>query len=335
MKKYNQFEFFRFVGAFSVLTFHTAKNTDFYSKIPILFQNGTIWVYFFFVLSGFMLSYSYLNKEINIEHFYLTRFFKFYPLYIFSLLLLFIYSLKYKEKLIYSILMIQSLIFGKATDQNYNYSAWYLSVLAFLILIFPYFLIFLKKYSKYFTIFTVFITIYTYYTYSVFNEYTENTYIYHLINYFPLMHISSFVMGMLLFYKLKDINEKKCYSAFTVLYFLFLILFVQYNDIVPYFSTLISLSFVPLIAFLYLDNGITNKILANKFFVYLGNLSFSVYILHVPIYHIYRKYIHEIDSYYHFSVFFVIVFTFSNITKTFIENKGYKFLYEKYLNKAG
>ena len=48
MKKYNQFEIFRFIGAISVIIFHTARNTVFYNKIPILFQNGSIWVYFFF-----------------------------------------------------------------------------------------------------------------------------------------------------------------------------------------------------------------------------------------------------------------------------------------------
>ena len=72
MKKYNQFEIFRFIGAFTVLIFHTAKNTSFYSQVPSLFQNGTIWVYFFFVLSGFMLSYSHFNKDIDIQNFYVA-----------------------------------------------------------------------------------------------------------------------------------------------------------------------------------------------------------------------------------------------------------------------
>ena len=331
MKKYNQFEIFRFIGAFSVLIFHTAKDTSFYPQVPLLFQNGTIWVYFFFVLSGFMLSYSHLNKNIDIKKFYLTRLFKFYPLYFFSLLLLFVYSLKYKEKLIYSLLMIQSLIFGKATDQNYNYASWYLSVLAFLIIIFPYLLKFMKVHSKYFKCFTIFTVIYTYYVYLTFNKYSDNSYIYHLINYFPLMHLSSFVAGMLLFYYLKNINGKKYYSFLLLLYFLFLTLFIQYNKFIPYTSILISLSFVPLIMFLFLDSGFFSKILSNNFFVYLGSLSFPMYILHVPIYHIYRKYIHSIDNNFHFLIFFIIVFVASNGTKYFIENKYYKFLCSKYL----
>ena len=36
MKKYNQFEIFRFIGAFSVLFFHVAK---FDNNIPILYES--------------------------------------------------------------------------------------------------------------------------------------------------------------------------------------------------------------------------------------------------------------------------------------------------------
>lgn len=332
MKRYNQFEIFRFIGAFSVLVFHTAKPTPFYQKLPVIFQNGTIWVHFFFVLSGFMLSYSYFNRDINVRKFYLTRLFKFYPPYIFSLLLLFVYSFKYKEKLIYNIFLTQTLIFGKATDKNYNYAAWYLSALAFLILLFPYLQKYLKKNFRMFKYFTVFIAIYTYYTYLTFHKYSDNGYILHLINYFPLIHVSSFLIGMLLLHKLKNIPNRKHYSAFSVIYFLFLVLFVQYNSVIPYASVLISLSFVPLISFLFLDNGIVNKILGNKFFVYLGSLSFSIYILHVPVHHIYLKYINEINSNYSFIIFFLILFVISNLTKYFIEKKYYNFLCNKYLN---
>lgn len=333
MKKYNQFEIFRFLGAFTVLIFHTAKNTTFYPKLPLLFQNGTIWVYFFFLLSGFMLCNSYFNKnEISLKNFYLSRFFKFYPLYFFSLLLLFVYSLKYKEKLIFSILMIQSFILGRATDQHYNYSAWYLSVLMFLLVLFPFLLKFLKNSPKYFKYFVIIITVYTYYFFIVFNKYSSNNdYIQHLINYFPLVHISTFTLGMLVFYKIQNIEKKSKYSYFIIFYLIFLIFFVQFNKIIPYVSTLISLSFVPLILFLFLDNGIVSKFLSNNFFKYLGSLSFSIYILHVPLHHIYVTYINDINTNLHFFIFFIIVILFSIVSKIFIETKITKFLLSKYL----
>ena len=93
MKKYNQFEIFRFIGAISVIIFHTARNTDFYNKIPILFQNGSIWVYFFFVLSGFMLTYSYSDKEVNIKKFYIIYFFFLFFFVFFFIINLFFFFL--------------------------------------------------------------------------------------------------------------------------------------------------------------------------------------------------------------------------------------------------
>ena len=98
------------------------------------------------------------------------------------------------------------------------------------------------------------------------------------------MHVSSFVLGMELLNWIKKFKKRKLYSILVVLYFLFLILFNQYNIFVPYVSTLVTLGFVPLIVFLILDDGIVSNFLGNKFFVYLGNLSFSIYILHIPLY---------------------------------------------------
>lgn len=286
-------------------------------------------MYFFFVLSGFMLTYSYSDKEVNIKKFYLTRLFKFYPTYIFSLLLLFVYSIKYKEKLVYSIFMIQSLIWDKATNQNYNYSAWYLSVLAFLILLFPFFLILLKNFPKYSIYSAILLSAYN----LIFNKYSDNSYIYYLINYFPLMRIASFLLGMVLSYKLKNISTKKYFSFLIIFYFAALMLFIQYNKVILYSSTVISISFIPLITFLFLDKGFFSNFMGNKIFVYLGCLSYSMYILHVSIYHIYRKYFHEIDSVYHFFIFFIIIFVISIFSKLFIENMFYRYLSKRYLKE--
>ena len=328
MKKYNQFEIFRFIGAFSVLAFHESRDTSFFKKLPVILQNGPIWVYFFFLLSGFLLSYSYNNKELNIKKFYLIRFFKFYPLYIFSLLLLF----RLRTKMIYNIFLVQSWIFGKALD--YNSSAWNLSALSFLLILFPFLLKFQKKYSKQFLYFVIVVNVYTYYSYFSFVRYSDNIFIHHLINYLPLFHISTFILGMELFNQIKKFKEKKYYSFFIIFYFLFLTLFIQNNSIIPYMSILVSISFIPLISLLFLDKGLFSKFLSNKIFVYLGSLSFPIYILHVPIASSYKKYIHKIDSNFHFMIVFIIIFIISNIAKYFIENKYYKFLCSKYLGKA-
>lgn len=191
----------------------------------------------------------------------------------------------------------------------------------------------LKNFPKYSTYSAILLSAYTYYTYLIFNKYSDNLYIYHLINYFPLMHIASFLLGMVLSYKLKNISTKKYFSFLIIFYFAFLMLFIQYNKVILYSSTVISVSFIPLITFLFLDKGFFSNFMGNKIFVYLGSLSYSMYILHVPIYHIYRKYFHEIDNVCHFLIFFVIVFVISIFSKLFIENMFYRYLSKRYLKE--
>lgn len=204
---------------------------------------------------------------------------------------------------------------------------------SFLILLFPFFLKLLKNFPKYSIYSAILLSAYTYYTYLIFNKYIDNSYIYHLINYFPLMHIASFLLGMVLSYKLKNISTKKYFSFLIIFYFAFLMLFIQYNKVILYSSTVISVSFIPLITFLFLNKGFFSNFIGNKIFVYLGSLSYSMYILHVPIYHIYRKYFHEIDNVCHFFIFFIIIFVISIFSKLFIEDMFYKYLSEIYLKE--
>ena len=324
MKKYNQFEIFRFIGAFSVLCFHTTRHTVFFSKLPHLLQNGPFWVFFFFLLSGFLLTYVYSNKEFNMLHFYKTRFFKFYPVYFLSLILL----LKIRFNILYHVFLIQSWIFKR--PMNYNSSAWYLSTLVFLLLLFPLFLYFSK--NKYFSWFVICINLYTYYFYNYMLKFSfNNESIHELINYNPLMYIGTFTLGMLTYNIIKNFKSKKLYSLFILLYIGFLFIFVQYQKFKFYNSSVVALSFVPLIVLLFLDEGFFSKFLGNKFFVYLGSLSYSIYILHVPLYIIFKKFNNEITIDLQFLIYFILVFIISNLTKYFMENKYYGYLNKKYL----
>ena len=327
IKKYNQFEIFRFIGALSVLYYHATVHSSFsLGKIPFLLEHGIAWVFFFFLLSGFLLTYVYSNKNLDTRIFYKTRFFKFYPVYLLSLIL----TLKFKGTIIYNMLLVQSWIFNRSL--SYNSSAWYLSVLAFLLLLFPALLQFRK--NKYFAYFVLIINLYVYYFFNYLFKLNSNSgTVLEFIKYNPLMYISTFTLGMLLYDKIKNIKKRNIYSFFTIIYIIFL-LFAPYNKFLPYNSTVISLSFIPLIVFLYLDNGFFSKFLGNKVFIYLGSISYSIYILHRPLYILFEKFIGEIRTHADFAIYFLIVFFVSNLTKYFIENKFYQYLCKKYLNKA-
>src|SRR6185295_9036612 len=84
----------RFLAFFSVFLFHSFgkgsgaiyDHSAIYRKISWLFQNGNLGVNFFFVLSGFLITFLLLNerdlnKKIDVGSFYLRRILRIWPLY--------------------------------------------------------------------------------------------------------------------------------------------------------------------------------------------------------------------------------------------------------------
>jgi len=87
----------RFIAAFAVIITHielikSAFGLKHYWNNPILFNLGGLGVYFFFVLSGFLITYLLLTEKnntstINIKSFYIRRILRIWPLYYFILVL--------------------------------------------------------------------------------------------------------------------------------------------------------------------------------------------------------------------------------------------------------
>lgn len=85
----------RFIAFFSVFMFHSfhteydyIRQSGTYQMINSWFSYGDLGVNFFFVLSGFLITYLLLNEEklnrqINIPYFYVRRFLRIWPLYFF------------------------------------------------------------------------------------------------------------------------------------------------------------------------------------------------------------------------------------------------------------
>lgn len=80
----------RFFAAFHVLLFHTWAMRGL-TRAPAWFQRfasvGYVAVTFFFILSGFVLVYTYAGKDVELRQFWRARLARLYPVYLFSLLL--------------------------------------------------------------------------------------------------------------------------------------------------------------------------------------------------------------------------------------------------------
>jgi peptidoglycan/LPS O-acetylase OafA/YrhL len=81
----------RFLAAFNVVVFHFGGDAIAHLPRPaqLIFERGYVSVSFFFVLSGFILAYTYLNGEnpSSSSDFYRARFARVYPVYVLGFLL--------------------------------------------------------------------------------------------------------------------------------------------------------------------------------------------------------------------------------------------------------
>jgi peptidoglycan/LPS O-acetylase OafA/YrhL len=154
----------RFFAAFHVLLFHTQAMGAVFG--PIWFQRlssiGYVGVSFFFVLSGFILVYTYAGKSVSSREFWRARFARVYPAYAFALLLtapFFLFTVQHYNEIklpfmsfevahvklasALEILLLQAWVPPAAL--SWNSVGWSLSVEAFFYLLFPFLLV---RYSR-------------------------------------------------------------------------------------------------------------------------------------------------------------------------------------------
>lgn len=106
---FENLDFLRFIAFFTVFAGHTAFGTFLINRIHIDVINKFIWVFsqggtgvsFFFVLSGFLITYLLLKEKektgkINIRNFYVRRILRIWPLYYVTILFTFIIYPKVK-----------------------------------------------------------------------------------------------------------------------------------------------------------------------------------------------------------------------------------------------
>ncbi len=151
----------RFFAAFHVALFHMNEMGALTGPpwLKAFAGIGYVGVSFFFVLSGFILVYTYAGREIRLRDFWQARFARIYPAYVFSLLLTFpffyygalkmhvpFFAFSEQHFALASVLVLLLLqAWVPAAALAWNSVAWSLSVEAFFYLVFPFALV---KYSK-------------------------------------------------------------------------------------------------------------------------------------------------------------------------------------------
>jgi peptidoglycan/LPS O-acetylase OafA/YrhL len=269
---------FRFFTAFGIFLYHVSTNfltfddSVFLKKI---FDGSTIFMSGFFVLSGFILSHIYHDKDFtkneNLNDFYFKRLARIYPVYIFVTILYFLIfplvNIWDKIFFIMSDAFFMQSFFENLLRIGINNTNWSVAVEAFLYLTFP-FLIILSKNRIALLIFSLVLAIFT----TLNSIYFNNSYIY--AN--PFLRLSDFIIGILCYYY-KDLYLKLNYQKLVHLVAIALLIFICFISqehrmsfqifTIPLFGIWIINVFYS--KSIFYNNPITN---------YLGLISYSFYL---------------------------------------------------------
>ncbi len=352
----DQLDVFRALAALSVCAVHFSYNSIFH-----IYFKQALFVQFFFTLSGFVIYLNYQNQNFNIskiKKFMMKRFFRLYPLHLFFLsIFLLIEFIKYFLNVNYGLepnnepfklnditnFFLHLFFLQHYADKySFNGPAWSISVEMFLYFSFA-LMFFLNK--RYFTIMPILFTI-------IFLIFLTDTY---GAGYFHDAFFSglySFSLGCIFcnFYlKNKYLFKSKIYNVF---YFILLTVFIaelfgykvllnsNYSYIYSiFFGLIIYLScFLNKKFFLY-------KIFFNSFFIFLGKISYSIYLGHLLIFYLFNNFLRFIINYptvksldgtlsLKLSVFEANLFTlFAYLLTILFASYTYKFIEVKYYKK--
>lgn len=327
----------RFFAAFMVLLYHLPFNFlneqhSFIKNVLIrIFHEGFAGVTFFFILSGFILTYKYLpliqDRKINLKTFIFLRFAKLYPTHLLTFLLSlpiiaftqehtlhskFLYGVYFLGSGTLNLLLLHSMFPFSYLYWSFNSVSWSIST-EFFLYFFGFFLLAAQQKTLFkFLMLEIFLLCILFYINHNF-EFLKNfsTWLFY-IN--PITRILDFIIGIFLarlYFRFSTNNSKSnILNASTLLFtaieigsLFFSGLFV-YIAIVFHVSELLRWDLFYIIPFSFLififslQQGLVSKILQTRSLVFLGNASFAIYMFHQIIIHYLLSVNHYLNNFY-------------------------------------
>lgn len=296
-----QLTFTRFIAAIFIVIFHFGKGCYLFNNeyISFVFKQANIGVSYFFILSGFVMIIAYNNNnKIFFFEYVKNRLARIYPVYLLAIFLILAIQL-FREinyiNLILNILMLQAWVPGKAI--TINYPGWSLSIELFFYFSFPFLFNYIYKKISLRNI-TFWIILFWLFSQIMFYLLVKtdlikiSMYSVKDLHYNPLMHFNEFLIGNLAgLYFINELKDKrKNYFGFILFTIFILFLLLKFSFGLNYHNGLLSIIFVPFILFLSLSTDKLTQLFSKNIFVFLGEISFGIYILQMPVWVIFSDY---------------------------------------------
>jgi peptidoglycan/LPS O-acetylase OafA/YrhL len=308
IKKYDYLDWLRGFAILGTIFAHIWTFIIIPQNLGVIFS---MWVPLFFIISAFTLSLSYSSrsqKEKNpTKNFFIRRFFRIYPLFIFVTISIFIWVFLFKHYTNFIILMwdltLKDLFlkltftywFFPETQNNMYMWEWSLFNEFWFYIFFPFLFIRVKNKKINFTLWLLSIAFIIAYLSNIlaYNYYNESLYVF--IYYSPITTIFPFMLWIMLF-KVKDLDISRKWlnrlaylnlASFVILGILMLKFWRAYISI-PFCLNLALMLFL----FIKWKYDIRNKILA-KFFKFTWEISYSLYLLNFSFIFTWDKFLNK------------------------------------------
>lgn len=295
---------FRFFFALAVLSHHIIANVNRFISLPgevsRILDEGFIGVGFFFILSGFVLTYSYENKIItkatSKKDFYIARIARIYPMHLLTLLIFILKSYVILPSgmsfdigtFFLNLFLVQSFVPIYDVYFSFNSVSWSLSDETFFYFSFPLIIPLLAKLRFHLKAVSVFLMAMIVIIVNLNLGSASEKFAILYIN--PIFRIFDFILGIYIcrlwkYLRQKEIskinfNYVEAFSLILMFAFIYLSKYVplsyRYSVYywIPIFILLVTFSF---------QKGYFSKILSKKIFILLGEASFCFYLIHLMI----------------------------------------------------
>ncbi len=331
-----QITFTRFLAAIAIVIYHYALNLFPFNSgiLHDIFKQATVGVSYFFILSGFVMIIAYGKKaDINTNDYFRNRFARIYPVYLLAILLIFIHFILNKQDidisgLLLNVFVIQAWVPEKAIA--FNSPGWSLTVEFLFYAVFPYLLKYFYKARNYRKVLVPVIAIwllsqllFNLLAASSFNKGFE-TASYNFLYYFPVMHLNEFLIGNLAGLFFIKINEKafRNYDWQILILAVLILVALKFPMGMNYHNGLLAVLFVPFILLVSLNTGKITGLFNHPWLVFLGEISYGIYILQYPVFTWTRsvlKFIHIRDNSMVFYISFIMLIIVSGVSYHYIE----------------